>query len=261
MNDKSKLKQSPDPQKECSECPVRSMALFRNVPEDDLGWMQEFRDSQYLLPASEILFQEGEIAHSLYTLFDGWMILFKILGNGKRQILRFLLPGDFFGFQVDGIGPTGGYMYGSQALMESTLCAFPTIGLRAMIKKQPQLTIRLAEMEMHDLTLCQYHLVGTGCKNSQERIAFLILELFHRVCMQKQVDYDEATNSIIFPPTPKDIGDAVGLSSIHVHRILKEMGIKGWIHRQGRRLRILDEEALMEIGQFDPSMILMKSLI
>ena len=152
-------------------------------------------------------------------------------------------------------------MYGSQALMESTLCAFPAIGLRAMIQKQPQLTIRLAEMEMHDLTLCQYHLIGTGCKNSRERIAFLILELFHRVRMQKQEDYDEATNSIIFPPTQKDIGDAVGLSSIHVHRILKEMGIRGWIHRQGKRLTILDEEALREIGQFDPGMILMKSLI
>ena len=70
------------------------MALFRDVPEAELGWTQGFRDAQYQLSAREILFQEGETAHSLYTLFDGWMILFKILANGKRQILRFLLPGD-----------------------------------------------------------------------------------------------------------------------------------------------------------------------
>ncbi len=237
------------------------MALFRDVPEAELGWMQEFRDAQYQLPAREILFQEGDTAHSLYTLFDGWMILFKTLDNGKRQILRFLLPGDFFGFQVNAIGPTGGYIYGSQALMKSTLCAFPTIRLQAMIEKQPQLTIRLSEMEMHDMTLCQYHLIGTGCKNSLERIAFLLLELFHRVRLQRRGDYDEASNSIIFPPTQKDIGDAVGLSSIHVHRILKEMGSKGWIRCQGKRLTILDEETLMDIGQFDPGMILPKSLI
>ena len=237
------------------------MALFRDVPEAELGWTQEFRDAQYQLSARENLFQEGDTAHSLYTLFDGWMILFKILANGKRQILRFLLPGDFFGFQVNAIGPTGGYMHGSQALMKSTLCVFPTIQLRSMMEKQPQLAIRLAEMEMHDMTLCQYHLIGTGCKNASERIAFLMLELFYRVRMQRQEDYDEASNSIIFPPTHKDIGDAVGLSSIHVHRILKEMGSKGWIHCQSKRLTILDEDALMEIGQFDPGMILTKSLI
>ena len=69
------------------------MALFRDVPEDDLGWMQEFRDSQYLLPASEILFQEGEIAHSLYTLFDGWMILSRssAMASARSCVFYFLV--------------------------------------------------------------------------------------------------------------------------------------------------------------------------
>lgn len=237
------------------------MALFRDVPEAELGWMQEFREAQYLLPAREVLYREGDTAYSLYTLFDGWLVLFKILDNGKRQILRFLLPGDFFGFQVNGIGPTGGYMHGSQALVKSVLCVFPTTRLQSMIEQQPYLTRRLAEMEMHDMTLCQYHLIGTVRKNSRERIAFLLLELFHRVRLQRKKDYDEASNSILFPLTREDLGDAVGVSSMHVNSILKEMEIKGWIHCQSKRLTIFDEEALMEIGQFDPGMILTKSLI
>jgi CRP-like cAMP-binding protein len=261
MNKKNNLLKCPDPQTECKECPIRKMALFRDVPEDELDWMQEFRDSQYLLPARKILFQEGETAHTLYTLFDGWLILFKILNNGKRQILRFLLPGDFFGFQVGGIGPTGVHMQSSQTLMKSTLCVFPTIQLRSMMEKQPQLAIRLAEMEMHDMNLCQHHLIGTGRKNARESIAFLLLELFYRVRMQMQSGYDEATGSIIFPLSQEDIGDTVGLTSVHVNRILKEMEAKGWIHCQSKRLTILDEEALMAIGQFDPGMILPKHLI
>jgi CRP-like cAMP-binding protein len=237
------------------------MALFRDVPEAELGWTQEFRDAQYLLPAGEILFREGETGHSLYTLFDGWLILFKTLANGKRRILRFLLPGDFFGFQVDGVGPASAYLHGSQSLVESTLCLFPTTGLHSMIEKRPQLTQRLAEMEMHDMTLCQHHLSGAARKNAMERIAFLLLELFHRVRMQRRKDYDEVSNSINFPLTRKDLGDAVGLSSTHVRRILKEMGARGWIHCLGKRLTILDEKALMKIGNFDPAMILTKSLI
>jgi CRP/FNR family transcriptional regulator len=99
MNKKNNLLQCPNPQTECKECPIRKMALFRDVPEDDLGWMQEFRNSQYLLPAREILFRQGETAHTLYTLFDGWLIIFKILDNGKRQILRFYFPEIFLDFR------------------------------------------------------------------------------------------------------------------------------------------------------------------
>jgi CRP/FNR family transcriptional regulator len=199
------------------------MALFRDVPEDELGWMQEFRESQYLLPSGEILFREGETAHTLYTLFDGWLILFKILDNGKRRILRFLLPGDFFGYQISGIGPSGVHMHGSQALMESTLCAFPVTRFRSMMEKQPHLTTRLAEMEMHDMNLCQNHLVDTARNSALQHIAFLLLELFHRARRQIQNGYDGKTNSIIFPLTPEDIGDAIGLTSNHVNRIFREM--------------------------------------
>jgi CRP/FNR family transcriptional regulator len=237
------------------------MALFRDVPEDELGWMQEFRESQYLLPSGEILFREGETAHTLYTLFDGWLILFKILDNGKRRILRFLLPGDFFGYQISGIGPSGVHMHGSQALMESTLCAFPVTRFRSMMEKQPHLTTRLAEMEMHDMNLCQNHLVDTARNSALQHIAFLLLELFHRACRQIQNGYDGKTNSIIFPLTPEDIGDAIGLTSNHVNRILGEMEREGLIVCQKKRLSILNEEVVMEIGEFDPGMILPKLFI
>ncbi len=261
MNEKPNLQRCPDPQTKCKECPIRTMTLFRDVSENDLVWMQEFRDTQYLLPDREILFQEGETAHTLYTLFDGWLILFKTLDNGKRRIMRFLLPGDFFGFQVDGIGPASGYMHSSQALMESTLCAFPVTRFRSMMQKQPQLTARLAEMEMHDMNLCQNHLIDAARNSARQHIAFLLLELFHRVRRQIRSGYDGKTNSIVFPLTREDIGDAIGLTSHHVNRILQEMEREGLILCQKKRLSILNEKAFMEIGQFEPGMILPKHLI
>jgi CRP/FNR family transcriptional regulator len=261
MNKRPNLQQCADPQTECIACPIRKMALFRGVPEEELGWTQKFRDAQYLLPARKTLYQEGDIAHSIYTLFDGWVILFKILDNGKRQILRFVLPGDFFGFQVNGTGAGAGYTHGAQALVASTLCVFPRTRLRSMMEKQPQLAIGLAEMGMHDMTLCQHHLIGTGRKNARESIAFLLLELFYRVRMQMQNGFNEATDSIIFPLTQEDIGDAIGLTSVHVNRVLKELEREKLIHCQRKRLTILDEETLMEIGQFDPGMIEPKELV
>ncbi len=261
MNKRPNLQLCADPQTECIACPIRKMALFRGIPEEELGWTQEFRDAQYMLPARETLYREGDTAHSIYTLFDGWVILFKILDNGKRQILRFVLPGDFFGFQVNGTGAAAGYTHGALALVESTLCAFPRTRLRSMMEKQPQLAIGLAEMGMHDMTLCQHHLIGTGRKNARESIAFLLLELFYRVRMQMQDGYDKTAASIIFPLTQEDIGDAIGLTSVHVNRVLKELERDKLIHCQRKRLTILDEETLMKIGQFDPGMIEPKELV
>ncbi|MEN8214373.1 MAG: Crp/Fnr family transcriptional regulator [Pseudomonadota bacterium] len=261
LNKNPNLRRCDEPHTECKECPIRSRALFRGVPEEKLGWTQEFRDAQYLLSARETLYRQGETAHSLYTLFDGWLALYKILDNGKRQILRFVLPGDFIGFQVSGIGPAAGHMHSSQALIESTLCTFPAIQLRSMMEKLPQLAIRLAEMEMHDMNLCQHHMIGTARKSARERIAFLMLELFYRVRLQMENGYDEAANSIIFPLTQRDIADAVGLTPVHVNRTLNEMVEIGLIKCPGKRLTILNEEALMEIGEFDPGLILTKSLI
>ncbi|MEN8212889.1 MAG: Crp/Fnr family transcriptional regulator [Pseudomonadota bacterium] len=261
MNKQPNLRQCAEPQTACIDCPIRQMALFRGVPEGELGWTQEFRDAQYLLPAREVLYREGDVAHSLFTLFDGWMILFKLLDNGKRQILRFVLPGDFFGFQVNGNGAGARYTHGSQALIESTLCAFPRTQLRSMMERQPQLAIGLAEIGMHDMTLCQYHLISTGRKSAQQSIAFLLLELFNRIRMQIHDGYDDATGSVIFPLTQEDIGDAVGLTSVHVNRILREMERSGLISYRKRRLTIFDEKALMEIGQFDPGMIASRPLV
>ena len=261
MNTHPNLQQCADLQTECNACPIRKMALFRGIPGEELGWTQEFRDSQYLLPARKTLYREGDTAHTLYTLFSGWLILFKILENGKRQVLRFILPGDFFGFQVSDNDTSAGYTHGSLALVESTLCAFPRARLRSMMEKQPQLAIGLSEMVMHDMSLCQHHLIGTARKSAHERIAFLLLELFYRVRLQMQHGFDEATGSVIFPLTQEDIGDAVGLTSVHVSRVLNKMERKGLIHCRRKRLTIHDEEVLMEIGQFDPDMIVPKALI
>jgi CRP-like cAMP-binding protein len=254
MHKKPNLRSNPE-EVHCAACPIRGQALFRGIPAAELEWIEEFRDAQYLLKARDLLYRQGETAYLLYTLYDGWLILFRILDGGERQILRFVLPGDFIGFQVNGSGAAAGYTHGAQALIDSTLCAFPRPRLREMMERQPQLAIGLAEMGMHDMTLCQHHLVGTGRKTAKQSIAFLLLELFHRVQRQMPHGYEEQGNSVIFPLTQEDIGDALGLTSVHVNRVLKEMEREGYIACRKRRLTIRNQEALMEIGQFDPGMI------
>ena len=240
------------PHTKCNKCPVREMALFQGVPLENLAWTQNYRDQQLIVPPKSILYEEGSRPDCIYTLFNGWLAAYQTSRKGKRKILRFILPGDLIGFQVTAEGIVS---HSISAITESIVCSFTRCRLMELFAKQPKLPLRLASMEARDMNLCQHHQAFSCNKNSHESIAFLLMELFYRVRLQMRHHYDPVTNSIDFPLTQEDIGDAVGLTNIHVNRVLREFNKEGLIDCKQRRLTILNEEKLSEIGDFDKSYI------
>lgn len=240
------------PQTECNKCPVRQWALFQGVPVNNLNWTQKYREQQLIVPPKSVLYEEGSKPEYMYTLFNGLLAMYQTSKSGKRQILRFVLPGDFIGFQADANGIIS---HSVSAITESIVCAFPREGLMDLFERQPMLPLRLASMKSRDMSLCQHHQAFSCSKNSHESIAFLLLEIFHRTRLQMRHHYDPVANSIEFPLTQEDIGDAVGLTNIHVNRVLREFNKLGLIECKHRRLKILNEENLSEIGDFDESII------
>lgn len=188
----------------------------------------------------------------VYTLFNGWMAMYQTSRSGKRQILRFVLPGDFIGFQA---GLSGIVSHSITAITESIVCAFPRDNLMELFKNQPKLALRLASMESRDMKLCQHHQAFSSSKDSHESVAFLLLELFHRTRLQMRHHYDPVANTVSFPLTQEDIGDAVGLTNIHVNRVLRRFHKLGLIECRQRKLTIIDEVSLAEIGEFDKNII------
>lgn len=240
------------PQTECTQCPIRNMALFKGVPLDRLSWTQKYRDQQFVVPNKTVLYDEGSAPSHVYTLFDGWMALYQSSRSGKRQILRFALPGDFLGFQANSNGVIS---HSVAALSDSIVCGFPRAILKEMFEDQPMLALSLATMESRDMSLCQHHQAFRSRKDAFESIAFLLLELFHRSRRQMSQNYDPENNTVVFPLTQEDIGDAVGLTNVHVNRVLRQFNKIGLIECHHKKLQILDEEKLSEIGEFDESMV------
>lgn len=241
------------PYTDCNQCPVREMALFKGVPKERLEWTQNYRKNQILVPARSKIFQEGENHDYIYTVFSGWGILYKtVSNNGKRQILRFLLPGDLIGYQTNFSGIV---FHSAGTITETTLCSFPRTQLRDMLKSNPELALRLLNMESKDMSLCQNHLMAAGRKTARESVSFLLLELFYRVQMQDNDHYSTSKRSIFFPITQEDIGDAIGLTNVHVNRVIKELVAEKLITCSKKQLSILNEEKLSEIAEFSPDMI------
>ncbi len=252
MNHKATHKQSVS-FTECTKCPIRNVSLFKGVPKERLEQTQDYRKNQIRLPARSRIFQEGESHDFIYTLYSGWAILYKTISNtGKRQILRFLLPGDLMGYQTNASGIIS---HSAGTVTESILCAFPRNDLKNMLIDNHEIALRLLNMESRDMSLCQNHLIAAGRKTAKESVAFVLLELFYRVQNQIKNSYHVSSQSIEFPITQEDIGDAVGLTNVHVNRVIKELMDEKLIQCHKKRLSILDEKKLSELAEFTPDMM------
>ena len=247
------LKIKTQPHTDCKTCSIRKLALFQGVPPEQLDWTQHYRENQYTISSGSTLFHQNDLTHHVYTVFEGWLALYQITESGRRQIVRFALPGDFIGFQVDSFGKT---THAAVALTKGVLCGFPRQKLANMMSEQPEISKSLITIVSRDMGLCQQHFFGMTQKTAKESISFLFLELYHRI--QRKVQYQdgkEKTNWIPFPLTQEDIGDATGVTKIHTNRIIRELKEKKLIECSHRKLVILNENALAEIAQFDISII------
>jgi CRP/FNR family transcriptional regulator len=238
----------PQPHTRCAECHVRALALFKGVPEEHLEPTQRFRSAQYVVAPQGHIYLEGEPNPNYYTLYDGWVMLYKTIDNGKRQILRFSLPGDFLGFQRDVNGPM---THSAMAMTPVTLCCFPKETAPDMFVASPNLATRLASINARHYELCELHLLSTGRKSAIERVAFLLLELFHRA---EVLGFTEG-EALQLPLAQEDIADATGLTPVHVNRMLRQLREKGMIDYRDRRLVILNEPAMAELAHFEPSFV------
>jgi len=229
------------------------MALFKQVPKEQLEWTQDYRTTQYQLKAREHLYQEGEQHKFVYTLFDGCIKLYKTLKNGKIQAMRFASPGDFLGFQGD---LSDRMHHGAEAITDCVLCAFPKEKVSKMLCAHPEVATELIVKNARVMAFCQEHLLSTGARSARESIAFTLVELNHRIKVLKQFHPDNASFDVdTIPLTQEDLADAVGITPIHVNRMLKQLREDKLIFCGKGKIKLLDVAALQEIAHFDPSMV------
>lgn len=232
----------------CLQCPVRSSALFGLLNTEMLDKVRALRTHQLLLEVGEHLYRQGDKPSNAYTVYEGWIMLYKNTHDGDRQILRFALPGEFLGYRV---GPAAMHDHSAQALSNIKLCSFP---IHQILKQASQFTALLEAIQaMNDTTMerCHSTMMTIAHKSAESKVAYLLLTLFTR---ERSVRAP-TNNCIPFPVTQEEIGDALGLTAIHVNRVMQSLREKKLITCQNRCLDILDFVGLIKVAQMDESEI------
>ena len=226
----------------CQACPLRSLPLFVEHSQPELALIESLKREQISVPSDGVVIHEGQTDAPLYTLLNGWAFRFKTLSDGRRQILNFLLPGDFIGVQQK-MGDAAAH--GVQALTDVVLCVFRRDALWAFHRSAPTLGFAVTWLTAHEESLVDDTLLSVGRRSAEERIATLLIVLFKRVAALLP---DEGAQGVPFPLTQQHIADGLGLSLVHTNKTLRKLEKRGLHHIEDGHLWLRDVKALARIA-------------
>lgn len=188
----------------------------------------------------------GKQYKHLFVNHDGWLFRYKILHNGDRQIMDFILPGQIFGLQACVFKAS---LYSVATITEVSLSSIPLDAIDTVFERTPILAKALFWSALCDSAIIAEHLIDTSRRSAYERVSHLILELFVRL---KTADL---ANDMSFnmPLTQELIGSALGLTTVHVNRTFRSLREDKLIAIDGKRVTILDFDALSLLSDFDNS--------
>ena len=232
-------------ERRCSECPLRRNPLFLPVSTDELALVQLLKQREHRLPANATLIREGQIDGPLYTLFDGWAFRYKTLSDGRRQILNFLLAGDFIGVQQN-MAEDASAAHGVDTLTDATFCVFPRSALWDMHRQMPELGFHVTWLTAHEESVVDDNLLSIGRRSAQERVATLMILLYKRAAA---LQGDAGVDGVAFPLKQQHIADALGLSLVHTHRTLRALERRGLHRLANGRLYLRDVAALERMAE------------
>jgi CRP-like cAMP-binding protein len=230
----------------CDACLWRQSGMFKSLSDEDVAAIGRFKKDHIQVPAGRTLVRRESKQPMFYTLFQGWAFRYASI-DGGRQIFHFCLPGDLVAIQAPLMGRVA---YSVQTLTDASLCVFDCGEVESLFEKQPRLGLEIARILASELSLMEQHLATVGRRSAEARVAYLLAELFTRL-RQRQMTAD---NTCMLPLTQEHLADALGLSTVHVSRMLRVLSDDGLAKLERGRLTILDFAALCDRAEIDGAM-------
>lgn len=198
---------------------------------------RDFRSKRDIVP-------EGKPAESLLVLTEGWACRYRLLRDGRRQIITLLLPGDVCNPDVLAWDRAD---YGVASLTACTVIDASVTALRTMILRMPDIAQAWMKLILADNAMLAEHNACLGRRSAREHLAHLLCELFLRLKTVGRAD----VRNFSLPITQEEIGDTLGLTPVHVNRVLQVLRNEGVISFQGHKVTILNRDQLRAEAGFD----------
>lgn len=224
-------------------CLVAKLGAYVDLSEDELALLRRFEAEEQTYQRRKVVRRQGEEASNLFVVKEGWCFTFVILPDGGRQVLDLHFPGDIVGQTSISFEKASS---GIASATRVTLCPFPKAHLDKVFLTAPRLTALLYSMAMLENVVLIDRLKSVGRMEARDRVAHFLLQILTRL----RVTDTSLTARFHLPISQELIGDALGLSAIHVNRTFRRLEEEGAIAREGQFVQILDEPRLVESVDF-----------
>jgi CRP-like cAMP-binding protein len=225
---------------------LRKLERFSPISEDEQQALLAAISAERVFAPGEDVIHEHRPTEGVFIIVEGFACRYKLLPNGRRQIIGFLLPGDMCDLRVcllrrmdhsiAALGPV------------STLLIPPDAALE-LLENSTQLTRALWWSTVVEDSITREWIVNVGYRSAFERVAHLFCEIFWRL---ESVGLAR-DNQCHLPLTQIELGDTLALSSVHINRTLMGMRRANLVNLQRGHLELLNRPALERAAGFDPS--------
>jgi CRP-like cAMP-binding protein len=243
------------PLHDCFNCPLRAIELFTPLDEETIGHIQSARAGVRQLKKGQNIYVVNEPVTEAFTLFDGHAFNYRLLPDGKRQITRFILPGDFL-FVTDH-DPRTTWPFSAEVVEETMVCVLSGVAMNRLFAERVEIAQSLVYIHQVEERFLSERITDLGRRTALERLARLYLELFCRKRLRGHV----SGNRCYLPFTQEQLGDAIGLTSVHVSRLHAELQKAQLLSHHRRWLQVHDFERTACRFDYDPSYIQKRPLI
>lgn len=216
-------------------CLVSRLSRFISLTDDERSFIEEMERDERPRSKNQAVAGVGDKTDSIAVLKSGWAVVKAETSDGRSQILRIYLPGE-----VMGMAELGAQHAHHRIVMQTdgTVCPFPRPGLAPLITKFPRLAALLISIGSLDQIALRHHAAALGSMDAADRLKFFLLQLRSRL----EVANVGLGNRIQVPFSQVELGQAVGLTSIYVNKLLRKFRDEGDIEIERPYYRLLARE-------------------
>ncbi len=226
---------------------IRKMDSIVTLSDEERAALMRLPMQAQDIRADQDIVREGDRPSRCCLLIEGFACRYSVTGTGKRQIFSFHIPGEISDIQSLHLKTM------DHSLATITSCTVGFIQhevLQDLCNRYPRLADAFWRETLIDAAIFREWMIGIGRRQADSRMAHLLCEMVMRL---RAVGLVEG-NTCAWPFTQTEIGDALGLSNVHVNRVLQdELRAKGLITLTKTTLAVNDWEELKVLGEFDPT--------
>jgi CRP-like cAMP-binding protein len=225
---------------------IRKLESVFTLADDERQALETLPMQVAAIKDHQDIVREGDQPSRSCLILSGFACVYKMTAQGRRQIVSFSIPGDMPDLQSLHLK----VLDNSISTISPCRVGFITHDdLRSICERYPRLAAAFWRETLIDAAIFREWVMNVGRREAYQRMAHVLCELLVRL---RAVDLVE-DHVCDLPITQSEFADALGVTNVHVNRVLQQMRAEGLIETQGTRLRVPDWDRLKEVGEFDPT--------